>query len=215
VLITAAPSPKTGNKPKTAGPGGIAMTDSAEFPQAPIDGAEATDLTVPAPDPFEDIETVSTSTTLTSADPSAAANKPALTKSASDGLSSLQNGELPEYLKASSLVHPIPLHNRRVFLFTKNTMDRQGRTDGLVHIPPATPADPTQTAVTKKKKGKADKNTPRRFIPSEPIKVEVSGWIFVSLADIQSDINPLSSVSIALVRSVAIYMLDVVDAVQW
>lgn len=209
----------------TAKLAGIALTASGEFPNP----AEADT------DPFADIATVSTSTTLTSTDDSSlpdgtAATKPTLTKSASDGLASLQQGELPDFMKASTLVNPVPLHNRRVFMFTRNPMDRKGRTDGLIHVPEAqqpapptaatgagavAPTTPAASATTgavvpalppsgkRKVKVKAlskdGKRAPRRFVPSAPIKVDVSGWIFVSLADIKSEVNPLDNVSISLV----------------
>ena len=98
-------------------------------------------------------------------------------------------------------------------MFTKNSMDRKGRTDGLVHIPPSQPAtlfDAGTSAVAlpptgKKKKSKKTKEPMSgvRRVPLEPIKVEVSGWIFVSLADLQSDVNPVPCVSIALVSLIS------------
>ena len=214
VLVTA-PSPRT----KVAG---IAMTETPSPVQQVLGssiGASATVSTME--DPFADIATVSTSTTLTTiegrTDDDSTVPTPALAPTAlSDGLASLQDGEIPEHRHAKDLVHPIPPHNRRVFMFTKNSMDRQGRTDGLVHIPPrskpesGTNSDSTALELKKKSKKKSVKP---RFIRSDPIKVEVSGWIFVSLADIQSDINPVSTVSIALVSSLFItYDVTVYDA---
>jgi hypothetical protein len=206
----------------TAKSAGIALTASGEFPN-PAGAGEADT------DPFADIATVSTSTTLTSTDDSSlpegtTPTKPKLTKSASDGLASLQQGELPDFMKASTLVNPVPLHNRRVFMFTRNPMDRKGRTDGLIHVPEAQqPAPPTAATgagavaptttgavvsalpptgkrkVKVKALSKDGKRAPRQFVPSAPIKVDVSGWIFVSLADIKSEVNPLDNVSISLV----------------
>ena len=94
-------------------------------------------------------------------------------------------------------------------MFTRNTLDRRGRTDGLVHVPPAEAGSASTALVTsttlaaaKKSKPKASKAAakgPTRIVRSEPLKVQVSGWIFVSLADIQSEVNPLDSVTISLV----------------
>lgn len=190
-------------------PAGIAIPDSA---------ADTSSGATKEAGLFDDIETVSTTTTLSSTTDGTApgpvvplspalAAKAKIVRSASAGVSRLTDGELPEYLQASALVNPVPLESRRMFMFTRNSLDRKGRTDGLVHVP--TTQQATALAVAgvppsgKKKKSHVLKNQPppRRVVASAPIQVDVSGWIFVSLADIASEINPLNTLSISLVSA--------------
>lgn len=214
LLITSQPALPAAVKAVPAGSGGIAMTTRA-------DAGAGSDYF------FDDIEIVSTTTTLTSAE---GASDPPIVAAAtagddnvatvdpepdSDAMSTFKNGALPDYMKASTLVNPVPLHNRRVFMFTKNTLDRKGRTDGLVHVPPAEAGSASTALISSASKAAATKKPPKpptaskgvkgsakgplRIVRSEPLKVQVSGWIFVSLADIQSEVNPLNSVTISLV----------------
>jgi hypothetical protein len=230
LLITASPKAASTRNPAVAQSAGIAMPDGgSEFPALIATGANAA-VGAAQDGLFDDIEIVSTTTTLTSDESRAmsphSTARAAVDRNAIAGLHRLQDGELPEYLKASSLVNPVPVENRRVFMFTRNTMDRKGRTDGLVHIP--TSAETTSaTAAAKgsnmpiaagagvgaqmppsgKKKGskvhvlKKQQAPQRRVVASAPLKVDVSGWIFVSLADIASEVNPLDTFSVTLVRS--------------
>lgn len=205
-----------------SGLSGIAMSESEgkEFPPVLSDPA-ARGSSGDSGYFFDDIEEVSTTTTLTSAegkDTATAIDAQAEQAPDSEAVSALKNGELPDFMKASSLVNPVPLHNRRVFMFTKNSLDRKGRTDGMVHVPlaeagsacTALVTSATMAAAKNKKPPKGSGKTavggalkgPVRFVRSEPLKVQVSGWIFVSLADIQSEVNPLDSVAISLVSTI-------------
>ena len=160
---------------------------------------------------FADIETVSTSTTLSTTTGASQDDKKSSAlkhNDAEDAWDTVQHGGLPDHLKASALVNPVPINNRRVFMFTKNTMDRNGKTDGLLSVPSAMgkESSPSTALVTRsatppahKKKKAGKKSGAVRVHRTEPLKVQISGWIFASLSDIQSEVSPVESVTISLV----------------
>ncbi|KAJ1417901.1 hypothetical protein B484DRAFT_400669, partial [Ochromonadaceae sp. CCMP2298] len=122
--------------------------------------------------------------------------------------------------KASEPQNPVPVNDRRVSMYTKAGLARRGNTAGLVHVStPNEPAPPEagsageadeRAALLRGGKmrkgvgkggsggtgGKAYKRKAKG--PVEVLRVQVSGWIFVSLADLRSDLNPLDCVSLSL-----------------
>jgi ankyrin repeat protein len=84
------------------------------------------------------------------------------------------------------LTNPIPSHLRKVFMFTKASMDRHGEVDGLIRATKASSSSLKRKAVAGR--------------TMRPVTVQVSGWIFVSLADIKSEVHLLDSIELSLVR---------------
>jgi len=85
-----------------------------------------------------------------------------------------------------SLTNPIPSHLRKVFMFTKASMDRHGEVDGLIRATKASSGSLKRKVVAGR--------------TMRPVTVQVSGWIFVSLADIKSEVHLLDSIELSLVR---------------
>lgn len=93
--------------------------------------------------------------------------------------------------------NPFPPEDRRVFMFTRERLDRGGSTDGLV----SSPSKNTRVPLTKPPRAPTPTSSyvpvnPALVLP--PMNVHIAGWIFVTMADIHSPMSSLESISLPL-----------------